>query len=50
MKSQKKEKLILITYLVETSGEYANFEKINAEIQALLDEIASIKTRNINIK
>lgn len=31
------------TYLVETSGEYINYEKINAEIQALLDEIASLR-------
>ena len=31
------------TYLVETSGEYVNYEKINAEIQALLDEIASLR-------
>ena len=31
------------TYLVETSGEYVNYEKINAEIQALLDEISSLR-------
>ena len=31
------------TYLVETSGEYINYDKINAEIQALLDEIASLR-------
>lgn len=31
------------TYLVETSGEYVNYDKINAEIQALLDEIASLR-------
>ena len=31
------------TYLIETSSEYVNYEKINAEIQALLDEIASLR-------
>tara|TARA_R110000787_G_scaffold113059_1_gene222099 strand:+ start:277 stop:726 length:450 start_codon:yes stop_codon:yes gene_type:complete len=37
------------TYLVETSGEYINYEKINAEIQALLDEIASLRQELLDL-
>jgi len=36
-------------YLVETSGEYINYEKINAEIQALLDEIASLRQELLDL-
>ena len=34
-------------YLGKTSGEYANSDKIQAEIQALLDEIASLREDNL---
>tara|TARA_R110000803_G_scaffold195_4_gene724 strand:- start:175 stop:588 length:414 start_codon:yes stop_codon:yes gene_type:complete len=37
------------TYLVETSGEYINYERINAEIQALLDEIASLRQELLDL-
>ena len=37
------------TYLVETSGEYVNYERINAEIQALLDEIASLRQQLLEV-
>ena len=37
------------TYLVETSGEYINYEKINAEIQALLDEIVSLRQELLDL-
>ena len=37
-------------YLAKTSGEYANSEKIQAEIQALLDEIASLREENLELR
>lgn len=37
-------------YLAKTSGEYANSEKIQAEIQALLDEIATLREENLELR
>jgi hypothetical protein len=34
-------------YLAKTSGEYANYDQINSEIQALLDEIAALREQNL---
>jgi hypothetical protein len=36
-------------YLAKTSGEYADFATINDEIKALLDEIAELRTENLNL-
>ena len=36
-------------YLAKTSGEYADFANINAEIQALLDEIADLRRENLDL-
>jgi len=36
-------------YLVKTSGEYINYPRINAEIQALLDEIAQLRQELLNL-
>jgi|TARA_R110000744_G_scaffold234464_2_gene352267 hypothetical protein len=38
------------SYLALTSGEYANFELIQEEIQALLDEIGEIRIENVELK
>ncbi len=37
-------------YLARTSGEYANFEFIQEQIQALLDEIAEIREENVELR
>jgi len=37
-------------YLARTSGEYANFELIQEQIQALLDEIAELREENVGIR
>jgi len=37
-------------YLAKTSGEYANFEFIQEQIQALLDEIAEIREENVELR
>ncbi len=37
-------------YLAKTSGEYANSDKIQSEIQALLDEIASLREENLELR
>jgi len=36
-------------YLAKTSGEYADFATINDEIKALLDEIAELRTENLDL-
>jgi len=36
--------------LAQTSGEYANFEFIQEQIQALLDEIAEIREENVELR
>jgi len=36
-------------YLAKTSGEYADFATISAEIQALLDEIAELRAENLQL-
>ena len=36
--------------LAQTSGEYANYELIQEQIQALLDEIAEIREENVNLR
>ena len=38
------------TYLAQRSGEYVNFEQINEEIQALLDEIAELRQNNLDLQ
>lgn len=38
------------TYLAQSSGEYANFELIQEEIQALLDEIGEIRLENVELR
>ena len=37
------------TYLAKTSAEYVDFNEINIEIQALLDEIAEIRKENLQL-
>jgi len=37
-------------YLAQTSGEYANYELIQQQIQALLDEIAEIREENVELR
>lgn len=37
-------------YLVKTSGEYIGEEQINASIQALLDEITSLRQENLSLQ
>ena len=37
-------------YLAKTSGEYADFATINSEIQALLDEITSLREENLELR
>ena len=36
-------------YLVETSGEYINFNKYQAEIQELLQEITDLRSANLEL-
>jgi len=38
------------TYLAQTSGEYANFELVQEEIQALLEEIGEIRLENVELR
>jgi hypothetical protein len=37
-------------YLVETSGEYIDYAPREAEIQALLEEIADLRTENLELR
>ena len=37
-------------YLVETSGEYINFNKYQAEIQELLQEITDLRAANLELR
>jgi len=37
-------------YLAQRSGEYANFDLVNEEIQALLDEIAQLRQDNLDLQ
>jgi len=37
-------------FLVEKSGEYINYDEIAAEIQALRDEIAGLRTENLELQ
>jgi len=37
-------------YLAQSSGEYANFDLVNEEIQALLDEIAQLRQDNLDLQ
>lgn len=37
-------------YLVETSGEYINFNKYQEEIQALLEEISELRSNNLELR
>jgi uncharacterized protein (UPF0335 family) len=37
-------------YLAQRSGEYANFDLVNQEIQALLDEIALLRQENVDLQ
>ena len=37
-------------YLVETSGEYINYQPNQEEIQALLEEIAELRTENLEVR
>ena len=37
-------------YLVETSGEYINFNKYQAEIQELLQEITDLRANNLELR
>jgi hypothetical protein len=36
-------------YLARQSGEYANAEQINTEIQALIEEISSLREQNLSL-
>jgi hypothetical protein len=36
-------------YIAQTSGDYANFDQTNDEIQALLDEITSLRQQNLEL-
>ena len=38
------------TYLARTSGEYANYEFMQEQIQELLDEIAEIRIENVGLR
>lgn len=37
-------------YLAKTSGEYANVDNISSEVQVLLDEIASLREENLELR
>jgi hypothetical protein len=37
-------------YLVETSGEYVNYQPNQEEIQALLEEIAELRGENLEVR
>jgi len=36
-------------YIAQTSGDYANFDQTNEEIQALLDEITALRKENLDL-
>ena len=36
-------------YIAQTSGDYANFDNTNEEIQALLDEITALRQENLEL-
>lgn len=36
-------------YIAQTSGDYANFDQTNDEIQALLDEITELRKQNLDL-
>ena len=38
------------TYLVQTSGDYANFERDQSAMQDLMDEIAGLRIENVNLR
>ena len=38
------------TYLVQTSGDYVNFERDQAALKELLDEIADLRGENVKLK
>lgn len=38
------------TYLVQTSGDYANFERDQAAMKELLDEIADLRQENVELR
>ena len=38
------------TYLVQTSGDYANFERDQAAMKELLDEIADLRGENVKLR
>ena len=38
------------SYLVETSGEYIDYQANNEEIQALLEEIAELREENLEVR
>lgn len=37
-------------YLAQTSGDYADFERIQEEINALLDEISELRVENVDLR
>ena len=37
------------TYIAQTSGDYANFDQTNDEIQALIDEITELRKENLDL-
>ena len=37
-------------YLAQTSGDYADFERIQEEINALLDEISELRVENVELR
>jgi hypothetical protein len=37
------------TYIAQTSGDYVNFDQINNEVQALLDEITELRKQNLDL-
>ena len=38
------------TYLVQTSGDYANFERDQSAMQDLMDEIAGLRIENVDLR
>ena len=38
------------TYLVQTSGDYVNFERDQAALKELLDEIADLRGENVKLR
>jgi hypothetical protein len=37
------------TYIAQTSGDYANFDQTNDEVQALIDEITELRKENLEL-